>query len=449
MIFQPTAAALAAALAGFVAASPVKPPTQDNNNKPASSFSVVQIPNHNFRSHGPAQLAKTLSKYGVKLPDGLARTVSQIDAPLRPRHRQHFGSAPTTPKQYDVEYLTPVQIGTPPQTLNLEFDSTTAALWVMSTDLPPHMVDGQALYDARSSSTSQIVSDVSWSTSYGGQSSASGKVYRDIVTVGGVTVEDQVVEVATKVSTQFTLDGKKDGLFGLAFSSMNAAQLERELTWFDNAVESTLDEPVWTADLKYHQAGSYDFGFIDPEKYTGSIAYVDVNATAGFWMTNLTGYGIGSTNRNTSYASRNSSHASSTFIQAPFQAVVDTSTSLAMLPHRIVGAYYRSVPGARVDSTQGGYVFPCSAPLPDFILGVGNPGSVGVELTIPGQYVNYAPAVKAAGADMCFGGIQSAEGMDFPVLGDIVLKAAFVVFDAGTGKGNPRLGWATKKVSVF
>jgi hypothetical protein len=38
--------------------------------------------------------------------------------------------------------------------------------------------------------------------------------------------------------------------------------------------QGLLTEPVFTADLKAGAAGSYDFGFVDPDKYNGDIAYV-------------------------------------------------------------------------------------------------------------------------------------------------------------------------------
>jgi hypothetical protein len=48
-----------------------------------------------------------------------------------------------------------------------------------------------------------------------------------------------------------------------------------QTTFFDTAInEGLLDANVFTADLKKGAPGSYDFGFIDSTKYTGSITYV-------------------------------------------------------------------------------------------------------------------------------------------------------------------------------
>ncbi|KAI0975565.1 aspartic peptidase domain-containing protein [Xylaria arbuscula] len=404
MVPQPTTLALTAALAGLAVANPIKAKVGTKNG----SFSVNQVANPAFKPHGPFQLAKAYNKYGAKMPAGLAKTVAKYNAAKVVK--RDSGSAVTTPEQYDIQYLTPVDIGTPAQTLNLDFDSGSSDLWVFSTDTPSSSVNGQTVYDPSSSSSSEEVQGASWSISYGDGSSSSGSVYHDVVNVGGVSYDSQAVESASKVSDQFAQDSNNDGLLGLAFSTLNTVTPTPEKTFFDNILDN-LDVAAFTADLKYHTAGTYDFGVIDDSKYTGDIAYVDVDSSQGFWefTADINGESV--------------------------DGIADTGTTLALFPDDVVTAYYQQVDGAQNDESQGGYVFPCDADLPDLTF---TPGDASI--TIPGEYINYAPADNSG--ETCFGGIQSSNGVGINIYGDIALKAAFVVFDKSTS--SPRLGWANK-----
>lgn len=56
-----------------------------------------------------------------------------------------------------------------------------------------------------------------------------------------------------------------------------------------------------------------------------------------------------------------------------------------------VTAYYAKVSGAKYVTSQGGYTFPCSSTLPSLTLGIG-----AGKFTIPGTYINYAPATGSS-----------------------------------------------------
>ena len=240
--------------------------------------------------------------------------------------------------------------------------------WVFSTELSKSAQTGHSIYNPAKSSTYKALSGATWSISYGDGSSASGDVGTDTVVVGGTTVTGQAVELAKKVSSQFTSD-TSDGLLGLAFSSINTVKPTTQKTFFDNA-SPDLASPLFTADLKKGTAGSYDFGFIDETKYTGDISYVDVDSSQGFWEFTCGGYQVGD----------------GTFNTQSIDAIADTGTTLLLTDDAIVKDYYSGVTGSKLDSTQGGYTFPCSATLPDFTFGVGSNMAV-----IGGDLINFAP----------------------------------------------------------
>ena len=285
--------------------------------------------------------------------------------------------------------------------------------WVFSNLQASSQLSGHDYYKTDSS---KLKSGYSWRISYGDGSGASGKVYADKVTVAGVTATSQAVEAATSVSAQFAQDQNTDGLLGLAFSSINTVSPTPQKTFFDT-VKSSLAKQLFAVNLKYHAAGTYDFGFIDSTKYTGAITYVPVDNSQGFWGFSATGYKVGS----------------SAAVRGEIDGIVDTGTTLIYVDDSIVDDYYSNVDGAENDSNQGGYVFPCSATLPSFSITVG-----GVAQTVPGRFINYSPV--SSGSSTCFGGIQSNSGVGFNIFGDIFLKSKYVIHDVSTG--SPRLGFA-------
>jgi len=390
----------ALALTSAVVATPVQK---------RDTFSVEQVKHSVHLKNGPAQVAKTLRKYGKVVPQHIQ---AAADARANTVTAASTGSEPANPSdEYDSSYLSPVTIGS--TTVNLDFDTGSADLWVFSSLQASSQLSGHDYYKV---DPSKVKSGYSWRISYGDGSGASGKVYADKVTVAGVTATSQAVEAASSVSAQFSQDSNTDGLLGLAFSSINTVSPTPQNTFFDT-VKSSLAKQLFSVNLKYHAAGTYDFGFIDSTKYTGAITYTPVDNSQGFWGFTATGYSVGS----------------AAAVRSNIEGIADTGTTLIYIDAAIARAYYSKVSGAKVDSNQGGYVFPCSATLPNFSITVG-----GVAQTVPGKFINYAPV--SSGSSTCFGGIQPNDGLGLNIFGDIFLKSKYVIHDVSTG--SPRLGFA-------
>ena len=150
------------------------------------------------------------------------------------------GTVPAEDEQNDSEYLCQVNIGTPPQSLTLDFDTGSADLWVWSTKLDKTTqkegkANGHGIFDPSKSSSWKPQTGSTWQIQYGDQSSASGTVGTDDVEIGGLTVEGQAVEIATKMSSQF-VQGVGDGLLGLAFGTINTVQPTPVATPVENMI---------------------------------------------------------------------------------------------------------------------------------------------------------------------------------------------------------------------
>lgn len=363
--------------------------------------------------NGAAALGKTFRKYGWEVPDATSRkvTTSQELAadPIRGE-----GTVKATPEEGDASFLSPVSIGG--QTLMLNFDTGSSDLWVFNTDLSTEQTQGHSVFDPKKSKTFKPMGGASFKISYGDSSAASGAVGTDTVNIGGAKVEGQAIELATTITNSFLQDVDSDGLVGLAFGSINTVKPRRQKTFFEN-VKATLDKPVFTANLRHHTVGSYEFGRIDSSQFKGEITYTPIDDSQGFWQIESKSYAVGEgqvqTNPNAS------------------PAIMDTGTSLMLADDAVVRSYWRQVEGAQMDDQ--GVTFPCDAQLPDFHIALGPTYMA----TVPGELMNY----QRLGRNTCFGGLQSNMGQPLQIYGDVLFKSQFVVFDGG----NKAVGFAPHK----
>jgi len=266
-------------------------------------------------------------------------------------------------------------------------------------------------------SGARILRGHTWGIKYEDYSGANGQVYLDRVSIGPLTVPKQAVGVATSVSKSFAQTQTIDGLLGMAFSTLNSIKPNQQKTWFDN-IRPTLSRPLFAAALKRRTVGSYDFGYIDQNKFVGNITWTPVNPNTGFWDFNATGFQVGDTPVKSLHV----------------RATVDTGSSLWYLPKSIADAYYAQVGGATYSKEEGGYVFPCTATLPDMSVIVGSR-----KVTVPGINMNYQPL--GYGSGQCYGGIVKDSSMSSYVFGDVFMKGLYVVFEHQIGQ-SPRLGFA-------
>ena len=371
-----------------------------------------------YRKYGwTSGVDKTAVTYVAATPVGAS---SQVKASTG---QQETGSVSASqPAQGDAEFLSPVTIGG--QQFSMDFDTGSSDLWVFNTKLPASVLNSRQrpnVYDPSKSSTFKNVPGAAFSIHYGDKSHADGQVGVDTVDIGGATVPAQAIELATSVTDGFVKDANADGLLGLGFSSINTitvnGQRQPQPTFFDN-VMPTLSEPVFTANLKHNTVGAYEFGKVDTTQFTGTMQFTPVDKSQGFWQfaSNTFQVGNGQVQKN----------------PQAHPAIADTGTSLLLLDDATVTAYYAGVQGAVFDDVFKNHNVPCNAELPDFHMGLGD----SYMATIPGALIKFAPT--PANPDTCQGAIQSNNGNSLQILGDIMFKSQFVVFDGG----NTRIGFA-------
>lgn len=365
---------------------------------------------------GPSAYARAVRRFEISTDTFIGRK-GQVFHKVAAGGKE--SEVPADSIQNDLEYVVAVKIGTPGVTLKLDFDTGSSDLWVWSSELRASTT-GHNIYNPKKSSTAKTVEHAKWNISYGDGSSASGNVYTDVVTIGNVSIPHQAVELAETLSSSFQQNDGSDGLLGLAWPALNTITPEAQATPVENMIkQGIIDLPLFTVNLdKGDNNGFYTFGVIDAAKAgvkETDIKYTPIDNSQGFWMFSSTKAIV---NGKTIELSSNT-------------AIADTGTTLALVSDSVVSAVYAAIPGAKLDNTQGGYVYPADAKVPDVEFAVG-------DVTFKVNAADFS--LGDAGNGMLFGGIQSRGDNPFDILGDVFLKSVYVVFD----QGNTRIGMAQR-----
>ncbi|KAF2264942.1 aspartic proteinase precursor [Lojkania enalia] len=340
------------------------------------------------------------------------------------------GEVTAQDRQNDAFYTCPVEIGTPAQTLNLDFDTGSSDLWVWSTELDKQTkanAGNHNIFDPKKSRTFKKLIGSSWRIQYGDGSSASGDVGTDNVNLGGLVVQNQAIELARKVSPQFTTS-TSDGLLGLGFGNINTVKPRRVQTPVENMItqqDIEKGEELFTCYLgswrdkdEDDQGHSfYTFGYIDENVTKRSGAepyYVPIDSSKGFWQ----------------FQSESATVNAKTIDRPGNTAIADTGTTLALVDDNLCQEIYSQIPGSEYVSSQQAWLIPIGVPpdsLPTITVAVG-----GRQIEIQKEDYGFAPVSDT----MQYGGIQSRGDLGFDILGDVWLKAVYAIFD----QGNKRLG---------
>ncbi|GAA5836042.1 hypothetical protein JCM11251_006632 [Rhodosporidiobolus azoricus] len=330
----------------------------------------------------------------------------------------------------DIMIHGPVSIGTPSQEFQLLFDTGSSDMWVYSkgTGAP------EAEWNADRSS-SAITTYEPWSIQYG-KGQQTGYLHQDTVTVGGYTVNDTIFAAATSLHSAFN-SYPISGIFGLGFGSIASSGYA---PWFERLMnENLIDQQYFGIYfVRAHDSvpespqGSLPgaqlcVGCVDSTKYTGEITWAPVVSDA-FWAVD-TQFSI------------NGSVVPSTRMRA----VIDSGTTLIMVPTSVARAFYAQIPGSSPSPLRdGSYSIPCNTPM------------TSLGLVIEGRLFEIPPEdlVMAVGLDgaqcaltIVAGDIRDADGQYVAVVGGAFLKSAYSVYSY-SHNGAPAVGFATSNIAI-
>lgn len=248
----------------------------------------------------------------------------------------------------DVGYLATIQMGTPPQNFLILMDSGSADLWVGSESCQSESGGGcgnHTFLGQQSSSSFQNTTGA-FQVTYG-TGSVAGSIIQDNVSIAGLSLNNHTFGVALLESENFASDQTPfDGLMGLAQSILSQ---EKTLTPIESLASAGL-VPDSIVGYKIPRLadnlndGEITFGATDSSKFNSStlVTVPNVN-TEGFWEASLDSASVNGLDTNLSGRT----------------TILDTGTTLMVLPPADAAAVHQNIPGAQSDG-QGGFTVPCT-----------------------------------------------------------------------------------------
>ncbi|XP_063053296.1 gastricsin-like [Engraulis encrasicolus] len=308
-------------------------------------------------------------------------------------------------------YYGAISIGTPPQSVQVLFDTGSSNLWVDSVYCTSQACNIHQKFNPSSSSTFQW-SGQTFTLQYGAGGMTAYLGY-DTISVAGVSVTHQMVGLSKTLNTNETPFA---GIVGLAFPRIAASN---QPTLMDTMMQQgVLDQDFVAFYLAEGQQGSeISFGELDNTKYTGQIVWTPVIAQA-WWEISMQGFQMNG--QETGWCAQGCA------------AIVDTGTPGLSIPSSY---FYGIMQTIGAQQYNGRYYTQCNnANLPTLSVTIS-----GVSLPIPPSAY-----LQQAGNGYCIFGMspsnqQDMSGRPMWILGDTFLRPYYSVYD----RANNRVGFAT------
>ncbi|KAJ7337667.1 acid protease [Mycena albidolilacea] len=308
-----------------------------------------------------------------------------------------------TDEEDDLEWAGTISVGTPAQKFLIDFDTGSSDLWIPSSSCTSSTCSSKSKYKATSSSTG-VKKSGTFSIEYGDQSTVSGPIYTDTVTVAKIPVTKQYFSPVTTLSASFA-DDPIDGILGLAFPAIS--NLNQNPFFVNADAAGVVDANQFSFYLASSGSELY-LGGTNDDLYTGDIEFNSVDSSGGFWQ-----------------ATGGKALVDSATTVSGIETIIDSGTTLIYGPPADVKKIFAKVTGSKVyDSKNGYYSYPCATP-PTISFNWG-----GQNWAISAANLNLGQT--ATGSKDCVASIAAQDlglGSNVFLLGDAFMKNVYTVFD--------------------
>lgn len=318
-------------------------------------------------------------------------------------------------------YTTKVQIGTPPQEVELLLDTGSSDTWVFT---PHSKFKGkgpgpQSFFDETKSKTWKS-NDTSFHITYG-IGEVTGKWGTDKLSIGGAVIENLSIGLAEETDSA-------QGIIGIGrpqaeITSKNGNKYANlPLKLYENGHIESPAFSLYLNDL-HSDSGSILFGAVDHSKYSGKLISMDVSHPVHYGV-------IVNSIRATGIANGN-------ILNKPMTAILDSGTTLSYLPKDAIINLHTNLNANPSFAINQRYYCDCN--VTDALIF----NFQGQTLRVPSyqflwpieQFVNPYVASIAFPRNSCLVGFeQTPSGADYILLGDNVLRSAYIVYDPSSSR---------------
>ncbi|XP_071634502.1 cathepsin D-like isoform X2 [Temnothorax longispinosus] len=198
--------------------------------------------------------------------------------------RLRSGTANVSLIDYDnLQYYGTVEIGTPPQTFKILFDTGSSDLWVPSKNCNVRQpaCSKHNKYDNTQSTTyvpEKITFDVSYYDAKWQDVKLYGNLSNDNVIIGGLGVTSQIFGEVFNFSEGFLPWAQCDGVLGMGYPDLSEFEVP---SVFQNMIDKhVVSQPIFSFYLNRNLTdvfgGELILGGTDPSHYEGEFTYVNV-----------------------------------------------------------------------------------------------------------------------------------------------------------------------------
>ncbi|KAF3404142.1 hypothetical protein DPV78_003412 [Talaromyces pinophilus] len=266
-----------------------------------------------------------------------------------------------------------IEIGSPGQTIDVQFDTTFNGVLIRSTRENLTGIDGILVYNSSNSQSwgyiYNSITENTYTQTLESDAYAVAFANTETFNIGGVLYSDipfgELEQYYPNTHGPALPFGGTSGIIGLNYNSTTQSLLPS----FMYAIRDQLIE--WKCALdssREWKNGTWMFGSLESLDYGAAIAWADRNIKQPTWSFNISAISAGS---------RTNPPIST------WSATVSTAEQSLVWPQKLLDWYFSGIEStwSAFDNT---YRYPCNASLPDFTFGIGN-GT----FTIPGAYMPY------------------------------------------------------------